>query len=590
MKNIFSLLTRCLAIGLILLSSCAKIGEQPVPNLPSKQTSQLDPQQLRQLFLDKKYDQQLIFSSKDGIIRHWTPRWEKAYQQAISDSTTYVYVPLEAPSVEWIGVKKYLFIKSTGGKLAFSEATYTFRSKENIAWAPTNAHAFFASFTGALLLKNMASGAASYLIYKSGIRQTAQLKKANGPSTTPNASTAGTTGCYLVFTCYWTGHCSLSGSSNGGATYGDVTTGINNCDYPAEDGVGCSQISWTSDGTTSNEVCDGNPGDPGNPGGGVGVGGGGSDPTVALEATLDGSNSIALFPPCPGLTDAWIPLINFKASAPVINRLNDLTAQQLQALGMLDPFASVDPKWQIQAIQNAGGLAVNLDNFSVIMTQLPTINGVEQTPSQFLEYIRTHINDFMGPGFGQPTFTPSPNLPGENAKWQNHELGTIVSIDLPADDGSVILSDYSQTDWNVHWTFSTLDDPFNGSHPVSGTREFGITTYPSGSFTWDGRTSTWPETYNFYIQGADRILSRPGEYVGSILNLSTNPSRALQYGIADGVWNGAIGQVAKFVNDASRGGHPGSAIINTPLTNRPLWAGIADALQNHRPLNSVPCD
>ena len=194
----------------------------------------------------------------------------------------------------------------------------------------------------------------------------------------------------------------------------------------------------------------------------------------------------------------------------------------------------------------------------------------------------------MGEPTGQPTFTPSPNLPGENTRWQNHELGTIVSIDLPADDGSVILSDYEQTDWNAHWAFSTLSDPFNGSHPVSGTRTFGININFGSTDPIFGFVS--PTTYTFYIQGADRILSRPGEYVGSILNLSTNPSKALQYGIADGVWNGAIGQVANLANDASRGGHPGSATINTPVTNRPPWAGIADALQNHRPLNSVPCN
>jgi hypothetical protein len=233
-----------------------------------------------------------------------------------------------------------------------------------------------------------------------------------------------------------------------------------------------------------------------------------------------------------------------------------------------------------------GGQTVNLDRFSVTMSQLPTINGSQLTPNQFLEYVRVHINDFVGSG--QPTFIPSPYLSGEGTRWQNHELGTIISIDIPLDNGSVILSDYSNTYFDTHWSFSTLYDPYNGSHPVSGTRTFGISYsmgYTDPFFGW-----SYPGTYTFYIQGADRILSRPGEMVGALLNLSTNPANAFQCGKADAAWNSFISQVANFANSSAYGGHAGNATINTPVTTRPNWTDVYNALQNHRPLNSVPCN
>lgn len=179
-------------------------------------------------------------------------------------------------------------------------------------------------------------------------------------------------------------------------------------------------------------------------------------------------------------------------------------------------------------------------------------------------------------------------MQGEDIRWQNHELGAVVSIDIPLDDGSVILSDYDQSYWNPHWTFSTLHDPYNGSHPVSGTRTFGMNInfyYPDPIFG-----SSSPSTYTFYIQGADRILTRPGEIVGALRNLSLNPAQAFQFEKADKSWNDMINKVAEFANNSNRGGHTGAAVINTPVTNRPNWSDVYDAIQNHRPLKSVPCN
>lgn len=308
----------------------------------------------------------------------------------------------------------------------------------------------------------------------------------------------------------------------------------------------------------------------------------GTGNTTTLEAIVE-TDPIALFPPCPGLTDSWLPLITFKAPSTVINRLTSLTQRDLEIAKLLVPYSSVDPLWQIQSIRNASGSAVNLDMFSVTMDRLPIVNGNQMTALEFLEFIRTNINDFVGPN--QPTFSPQTMIQGEDIRWANHEIGSIVSITIPVDNGSVILSDYSNAAYDAHWTFSTLYDPYNGSHPVSGTRTFGISYMPSFGYTdYLGMYHYSPESYTFYIQGADRICSRTGELAGSLMNLSLDPSKAKQFEKADASWTSFINQVSMF---ASSNGC--TTTINPSITNRPNWVDVYNAFQNHRPLSSVPC-
>ena len=367
--------------------------------------------------------------------------------------------------------------------------------------------------------------------------------------------------------------------------------------YPDEGGPGFStgNCYWVGIDSYSYQQCTtfSDPTGPGpNPSGSADTSGNNTGPgnSVMLASLID-SDPLAAFSPCPGLTDLWIPLINFKASAPVINRLKNLTTNELNIAKMTVPYNAIDPLWEIQAIQDAQGLAVNLDYFGVNMSQLPTVNGVQLTVPQFLEYIRTNLNDFVPPG--QPTFNPQTLLSGEVTRWQNHELGSIVSILIPLDNGSVTLSDYSTDPYGLatSWKFSTLHDPFNGGHPVSGTREFGISTYPGYSYVdYLNMAHSTPTTYTFYIQGADRINSRLGEIAGSLKNGTLNPSQAFQFQAGDALWSGLIGNVAKFIDDPSHGGHAGGAIISPAITNRPQWDDVIKALQNGTPLQtSVPC-
>lgn len=291
--------------------------------------------------------------------------------------------------------------------------------------------------------------------------------------------------------------------------------------------------------------------------GGHGTTGGGAVATLNSQLAV---NSLALLNPCPGLTNAWRPLLNFKPSSSVTDRLNNLTAQEKGEVLLAAPNEPVNiagDTWQIQAIQNAGGVAINLDYFSVDVTQLPS---QFSTPEQLLNSMRLNFNSYINTFYS--SFSPNPLLPGEGNRWSSQNpLGTIISISIPGNSGSVITSDYDTR----HWIFSTIHDPLNGNHPVSGNREFGFVPISSGGYT-------------FYVRGVDRIDSRFAEFLGSV----TNPP--VPFLAADNLWQSWQNGLATSVNN--NGGH---ASINQPITNRPNWTSVLAALQNNAPLATVPC-
>ena len=177
-----------------------------------------------------------------------------------------------------------------------------------------------------------------------------------------------------------------------------------------------------------------------------------------------------------------------------------------------------------------------------------------------MEYVRLHLNDFTDPD--QPDFTPSPRIANSTADWQNHVLGAVVAISIPMDEGSVILSGYSSTSWD----FSTIHEPFfyNGSQPVSGTREFRC--IPSGA----GAT--------FYIRGADRANCSPMELLGKISGGTTSPAKVFQFTAGDKLWSSLERSIADFVNS-----HGGSATVKPPVVNRPNWEEVKKALDGNTP-------
>ena len=279
-----------------------------------------------------------------------------------------------------------------------------------------------------------------------------------------------------------------------------------------------------------------------------------ADGMAAWKAKLQ-ADKFALLPPCPGLTDAWKPLVEFKAPKAVVDRINNLDdAEKKQLFG---------DTYNIQTLENADGAAVNLDYFPIKVDKLPVINHTQMTAPELLEYIRLNLNHVVDKT--KSSFEPSPIIPNEATRWLSNPLGSIISIDIPGpDNASVVVSQYQSSDW----IFTTIHDPQNADHPVSGNRQFGYTQDQDGGYT-------------FFTRGADRITNNADELLGKILNLSTEP---IQFEKADQLWDSFQDAVRDFVKS-----NQGQASKQAATKNRPDWSKIREAIKNNRPLSTVDC-
>lgn len=610
MRNLDRFILGSLLAFLFSLASCHKEFDKLDSNPPSAR--QIEILNTKSAYKAQNIEPQLLQKFKNGDDFQWQPDWNSAVTGNGNDTISYLYIPLlpnvkSSNSNNWslrklAGTGSYLIakrqtnIKGSNSEIEFFSAIYIFDISKGSKVDPSKIPNPYRNFSGTLISKNLTTGRLQKFSYANGLVSTPNNglnSRVKQPKNTANA--------WICDSNFW--RCIWQTDACGTSPQIAFTSGINDCADP-DIVLNCGH--WSAVQTSYEPICyyDSDPYGSSYPlppyyngTGGVLTGSygdySGTGETTPLEDLVD-DNNMALYSPCAGLTDAWIPLFGFKAPSQVISRLNNLTADELKMVLKMAPYNYLDPKWQLQSLQDAGGKTINFDNFSVTLSQLPIVNGNRLSPEQFVEYVRTHINDFTGPG--NPTFNPHPNIPGEAARWQNHEIGSVISIDIPFDNGSVILSDYSSTTsmygstYGTSWTFSTLTDPYNGTHPVSGNRRFGVTVTPDYSGWAGGYYVDSPPTYTFYIQGVDRIYLRAGELVGAAASGQFSSSKALQYAKADNAWNSFITNIANFANSHQSQGSGNVAKINPSVTVRPNWADVTNALTNHRPLQSVPCN
>lgn len=219
-------------------------------------------------------------------------------------------------------------------------------------------------------------------------------------------------------------------------------------------------------------------------------------------------------------------------------------------------------------IDNAYSSVVNMDYFSVNVKTMPVINGQRATPQQFLNHIRLNINNFVNTN--NSDFTPYNHYNvDDRALWASaNPLGAIVSIDIRGpQNGSVIVSNYTPSSW----TFSTLKDPYNKVHPVSGNREFGFTANSDGSYT-------------FYTKGVDRLSD------ALTTAFQPTPTIGIPFSQADALWTSFQEKIVAFANNPANGGTPNSASVSTTQTHRPDWALVKDVVDGKKPLSTLSND
>ncbi len=149
---------------------------------------------------------------------------------------------------------------------------------------------------------------------------------------------------------------------------------------------------------------------------------------------------------------------------------------------------------------------INLEYFSLNITNLPIIEGAQTTPESYIDYIRKKFKIFEGESTGDFFFQGC-----DEDRWNsNNLLGSLFTIDIDVwsnfgDDGSVTCSSYEQ---GYCWVFTTVRDSnfmnstSDGCHPVSGNRQFWLIENQDGTYTfytWGAdRPTTWWDNLNHY--------------------------------------------------------------------------------------------
>ena len=208
-----------------------------------------------------------------------------------------------------------------------------------------------------------------------------------------------------------------------------------------------------------------------------------------------------------------------------------------------------------------------MDLFPIKISTMPNKPNSTQkyTPAEFFDFFRKNINLFA------EKFTPLEDYYyniHDTALWNSsNPLGSLIHINIPIDDGTVICSGFSTNTW----IFSTIKAPlgwsYDGIHPVSGNRAFSY--YMEGS------------TMYIYTRGVDRT---------SYINNDKTPvinaiMESVAFKGADELWTGMQNKLSAYVNN--RGG---SSNPVTPVKYRPNYEKIKNYLKGQIPLSSVGCN
>jgi N-acetylmuramoyl-L-alanine amidase/outer membrane protein OmpA-like peptidoglycan-associated protein len=232
-----------------------------------------------------------------------------------------------------------------------------------------------------------------------------------------------------------------------------------------------------------------------------------------------------LMPKPPPALNAWSKLINFRPPTSV--------QKTLHARGTLKG-------WHMHHIEDAHG-PINLDYYPVKVTTLPTVKGRLISAETLLDHVRRNLTDFGNKKIGE--FDPI-NQNDHDKFYSDDPIGAILTIKmklggkLGAEDGSVIVSEYSPQ----HWIFSTAWTSEDFDHPVSGNREFGFKEQEGGG-------------YIFYTRGVDRATG--------LLDAAMSDG---VFNTAHALWSSLQEGIADFVND-----NGGAATVENPSSRRYDW-------------------
>lgn len=257
-----------------------------------------------------------------------------------------------------------------------------------------------------------------------------------------------------------------------------------------------------------------------------------------------------LINPCAQL-DAFYALANYQAPSSVKNRVDSLNLAYQLNPNMPHLYHNfLGSPFFVQNLNDAAGTIVNCDYFPVHISTLPTVNGVQLTAQQLMNYFRSNMNSFFD--------TSIANFAGYNdgilndvGLWNSpNPLTALLHINM-MDDGTVIVSQYYSYTDSAGFLVKTLKSPLDLSHPVSGNR------------TWRIEPDRVNGGYLFYTRAVDRVTTNLMNLLNNLGNFATLPSG---FTIADDLWDSLQEKMTNFINS-----HGGSASISTDFIARPKW-------------------
>ncbi|MDO5510296.1 MAG: hypothetical protein Q4F57_06340 [Weeksellaceae bacterium] len=281
-----------------------------------------------------------------------------------------------------------------------------------------------------------------------------------------------------------------------------------------------------------------------------------SQQEALVKGLLKTKPNLLIDPPCSQI-QKWIEVANYTIPEFVINRVQ----------ANRNAYNTIFPgNWEIQHLTDATGAIVNMDLFSITISQFPHNAGTNQvmTPQQFFEIFRTNLNYYLS---GNSTNFSAYNDYENNLWLSSNYLGAFMRFEIQVnslitDNGSVVCSQQALDKWK----FTTIRSPLDWGHPVSGHREFGYYQNPNGH-------------YVFYTRGVDRVDSWIFEDIGN--NIFENS----HFDGADSLWNTMIHNLSHTLNSPGGGG---SAVINTTQAYRPNWNQVEAVLNGDASVSTLP--
>lgn len=271
-----------------------------------------------------------------------------------------------------------------------------------------------------------------------------------------------------------------------------------------------------------------------------------------LDNALIQNPNLLIDIPCSQLPE-WQELANHPIPTSVKNRI-------FQINGQTNWFSSS----VIQNLDYSSSFTINMDVYPVKISNMPEkAPGVKYTPAEFFDHFRRNINDFTDVNHGKfyPVVESQYGI-NDTQLWNStNPLGSLVTIKIPADNGTVVCSGFGPQ----AWIFTTVKSPWDGEHPVSGNRLFGYFIDGSGNMV-------------IYTRGVDRFTTKVSN------NALQYTVESFGYSEAQKMWKTMQQKLSSFVNNNS-----GNSSIIPGVDYTPSYIFIKDYLKGKKPLTSLGC-